>query len=1298
MSQSEMRSLIGKLPRPIAWALSDVDRSLDPVRRFICAVKMVEETIQYAALVVLARYLDLRDTKPDPLVEAQLQHLRRPTLGDWTSMLDALDRHVAKVDSPVFGRPLSEATESPGIVAMVNRLDGKRRHKATISQFIRGFPTLRNSTVGHGSVRDTAVSDWTAPLLDGVFDLVALAPLLVSRPPVYVREIKYVGPRRYLVEYLTLVGTGRPLPSSREVADPGILQQQGVYLWDDEGSAPLLLSPLAHFDPVLEAMFLLSSIKAGVPQYASIQCGELTRQPDNLTHLFEERAAFLLEAPAPVPTVGRAPAAREHYIAIVRQVLADGVVTTDERQILEVARTSMGLSESEAGTVHEDLGLAEAPTSPKELSIPIPDTSNTGGTDVPPPKAPENALPTSQPRNAARERAHARAREMDLSDDIDGAIAAYRNILHKDPDDDEARDALSKLLLELSDHAGAEAICREGLSARESALLHAALAHVLADANRDDEACEQAEKALRLDPTCVPALLELVTWCIDQGQVDEARRHLDAATKAAPEDPHVIGCRSDYAEELGESPVTGLQQIQRALRSAPRNRRIRFTFISKLLAVDLVDDAIREAADLLRRSPRWHQAVGLYALVQWHADRVDEALKQADAALAMFPGSLLGLFARAVALAKAGRGDEARATIDRIRKVAPRMPAAGFIIALCFLGMYDLTAAERELRRVLALNPQYAEARLMLSAVLADTARNEEALRQAMTVVERFPEDRDARIRAGMALLNLERIDEAASMAEAAGDSDDANELRALVQLAQGSNSHAATLLDSIIRRTPDREYARYLLMECLRRLGRFDEAMDQYRQAPEHTARMTAIMALLCTEAGDVVSARGLLEEVKDAADIELEFACEAAINSGATDLARHFVNRGLLAAPRSASMRFWNALLLDNTGDWDEALREYQRVLDIEPTHVVALNNLGFLAQAHGRLDFAIECFRRARGTEAGKASSTLRHNLALALYQQGMIDEAKAEARAALEIDDSESAYNALASALREAGALEPATAWLAEGLSTHPGSVELRRTSSILLTRQGRCDDALKVLREAERLDPLNALVQQEIANLLFILGRTRQAAVIWKRASDLAPDNPEIVAGLGEFLLRQGDFPGARKAMQRLRELAPQSDWVAGWYGAIVETSQYQDGLALVRELRTFRPDDPLLTLAEGACLLNLGVANEALPFLEMAQGHYPGVAGWELGNCLMALGRPEEALDVLERARHAEPNLPIVRRGLVRCLSILGEKSWAEEELAVLLQLEPDPADADELRQMVAGLSESPSSGRSIVN
>ena len=121
---------------------------------------------------------------------------------------------------------------------------------------------------------------------------------------------------------------------------------------------------------------------------------------------------------------------------------------------------------------------------------------------------------------------------------------------------------------------------------------------------------------------------------------------------------------------------------------------------------------------------------------------------------------------------------------------------------------------------------------------------------------------------------------------------------------------------------------------------------------------------------------------------------------------------------------------------GDYDSAIANYQRTLEIFPTYAVAENNIGYNLAAKGDLKGAEEAYKKALGFNS--TIEVIHKNLGDIYVRTNRLDEALAEYEKAREINPSYGEiYNDIGVAFANKGNLNEAVAHFQEALRLHPG---------------------------------------------------------------------------------------------------------------------------------------------------------------------------------------------------------------------------------------------------------------------
>jgi Flp pilus assembly protein TadD len=98
------------------------------------------------------------------------------------------------------------------------------------------------------------------------------------------------------------------------------------------------------------------------------------------------------------------------------------------------------------------------------------------------------------------------------------------------------------------------------------------------------------------------------------------------------------------------------------------------------------------------------------------------------------------------------------------------------------------------------------------------------------------------------------------------------------------------------------------------------------------------------------------------------------------------------------SAEDHFMQGNEFSQTGDFEKAVAEYKKVLDLEPQHVDAMSNLGVAYYNLGQLDEAIEQYSKA--IEIAPSDADIHSNLAAAYVQKYQSSRAQGQLESALE----------------------------------------------------------------------------------------------------------------------------------------------------------------------------------------------------------------------------------------------------------------------------------------------------------
>jgi tetratricopeptide (TPR) repeat protein len=176
------------------------------------------------------------------------------------------------------------------------------------------------------------------------------------------------------------------------------------------------------------------------------------------------------------------------------------------------------------------------------------------------------------------------------------------------------------------------------------------------------------------------------------------------------------------------------------------------------------------------------------------------------------------------------------------------------------------------------------------------------------------------------------------------------------------------------------------------------------------------------------------------------------------------------------------------------------------------------------------------------------------------------------------DSYIAYENLAQALRERGELEESRATYERALSLAPAHspayvAVIQNSLGLVLTRQGRQDDARARFEAAVAANPAFAEPHGNLGNALAAEGRFANAIEHYRIAITLKPDFAEAQLGLGSALLSQGNAAEAIVQYQAALKLDPSLAQAHNGLGAsLAREGRDDEALAQYEEALRLKPD------------------------------------------------------------------------------------------------------------------------------
>jgi tetratricopeptide (TPR) repeat protein len=401
--------------------------------------------------------------------------------------------------------------------------------------------------------------------------------------------------------------------------------------------------------------------------------------------------------------------------------------------------------------------------------------------------------------------------------------------------------------------------------------------------------------------------------------------------------------------------------IQRAFAKArelsPRNFDMQVQLAEMRLGEGKLDEAIRtyENALTIREDQLVRQRL---AEVLIRDERTEDARKHVTELIKTDPDNSMNLILEGMLLSRMDRHDKALAMFEEVVRRFPRDEMGHYMLAGEHLTLNQLDKAYVELDKVIALKPGFSGARLLKARLLAAEKKMDQAVAECKSLVEADPMNFEG----AFALGNL--------------------------YLSQNKITEAEGVFRSVVKKWPDSIWARERLAETCRRGNRMGEALLQYEDGRRRNPRSLMLlrgMSMILQAQGRTDRAireySNFLENDPTSLEASLELATlygrqqqygdaeralKAAVKLARTSpdvhavLVNFYVQRGMFLEARGAAQRMMQDVTTKEgkamaqtliahshevEGNFDEAVKQYRRLISEDPKNVAAVNNLAWL-----------------------------------------------------------------------------------------------------------------------------------------------------------------------------------------------------------------------------------------------------------------------------------------------------------------------------------------------------------------
>ncbi len=656
-------------------------------------------------------------------------------------------------------------------------------------------------------------------------------------------------------------------------------------------------------------------------------------------------------------------------------------------------------------------------------------------------------------------------------------------------------------------------------------------------------------------------------------------RRIDAADAGAHNNLGVLYYTKGLYEEAVEAFTKALD-LDPKMQVAQRNLEVAY------FNTGYYDSRVAELRERLRHKPddrdaRWELGRAFALLGQ-----PEDAIPEFQALLALRPGDVGTMIQLGLAEKAAGR---LGVGLSWFRTALGRDPQSGLLHFYVGEVLYNQGAfddALSSLHRAIQLNPDHPDSHFLLSFVLGDMGRHDEAQAASKRAIQLNPA-----LSRAQANLSLDEYDQ-----------------KKYEQLVPGRQARKSQAQMRIAEGEP---LAHYTLGQAFRQQGLLSEASREYDTAllrGEDRALVVQAMAELHLLRKEPQPAIALYDE---------------------------------LLAQQSDSPKLWNerGVALHQTGDHAAAAESYGKALQVDPTYVIARNNLAVALFHDNSPEDSIDEFREA--LRSNPMFIKARLNLALLLVRGKRFQLALEAYRQVLEHDaEAPLAWNGVGLVLSEMRRFDEARTAYARAIQSKPDFAEAHYNLSFTLSNLGDYAGALRETKRALEMDP-------------YYTPQTFQLAI------DLEFEDVDLTV--------VPDLGGEKRISGGVETFS--------FDNSILDSIFKQLDPVVAPEQAPAEEGDPY-ALAED--FLSKGLVDRAMAEVRRAlgRGAEPARGDALLGEAFGRQGAWGDALERFEAARRVDARNTEALRGETQALLMLGRGAEAAAPAAILLELLPTDVDA----------------------
>jgi len=592
-------------------------------------------------------------------------------------------------------------------------------------------------------------------------------------------------------------------------------------------------------------------------------------------------------------------------------------------------------------------------------------------------------------------------------------------------------------------------------------------------------------------------------------------------------------------------------------------------------------------------------------------------------------------------------------------------------------GKYE--QAEKEFQKVSMMDPSRPDVHIEIARVYVDTGRGDDALKELGKYSASHPETPETLELKGYAHVVKKELDEAKDcfLQGLKLDPERATTEMGLagVYRMKGDNQDAEKLLQEVIGKDAKNSKACYMLADMAVSGKNLDKALDLYKKITEINPQDSEALyrsGLIYIDKGDP----GKADKIAD--DLLAKFPKRAAGDAlkGIIKYSRkdyraaiESLLKATAAQPTLASL-YYLGLSHYNVGEFELALTQFKKILDIDPSNTHARLLIGVILLKLKRTDTAIEEIKKVLETDKDNA---LAYNILGSAYMtKGLPEEAMKELNTAIYLNPNLSdAHLKKGLFTLGQGDAKAAEAELKTAVKVAPEVLNTRLVLYSYYMSKTDYPKAVGVMKEALTGKKSDAPFYNYMAAAYLKSSKPAEAETCLNKAKSADPDFFPPYINLATYYAAKGDYGKALDEYNAMLKRDPKNA-TAMVNSAALHEMQGKEAEALALYSRAKETKDRRAFLALTDYYFRKKDANKALGVLDEMHNAYPGeIEALEVkGKIYVTVKQYKEALDVFEKVEAKNPGkgLPLIIGTYLQ----MGDYPQAIKRLENSLRTSPD--------------------------